>query len=322
MNDVPQPLSRRPSINITVSRRPSAGQLRSRVNSRSDSGALSVANFRRGLNDQLSMSALDADDDDQSSGAVSRRPSIGQAARSRSRDNSLGENSPLSIADLGRGLSESLSMSALDTDDDDYVHTTGARRPSGGQLRSRVNSRGEHHPSAVNGLGRRLSDSLSMSALDTDDDDDHHIDPAQVQGRSGASTSGNRPTRPSPLHEKSDPIPENPMESVEASRSPAPVVVSDPAHAPTSSVNPSDFAAQLHSHPKLAGLRSPRLMSQMQAITNPISPPILVNPKCSGYFVEPVSHSAVLSRYRFVDIVTLVPDEMDGIISGRRSTWR
>jgi dual specificity phosphatase 12 len=320
MNDVPQPLSRRPSINITVSRQPSAGQLRSRVNSRSDSGAISLANFRRGLNDQLSMSALDADDDDRSSDPISRRPSIGQAAQSR--DNSLEDKSPLSIADLGRGLSESLSMSALDTDDDDCAHTTGARRPSGGQLRSRVNSRGDHHPSAVTGLGRRLSDSLSMSALDTDDDDDHHIDLAQVQGRYGVSTSDNRPARPSPLHEKSDPIPENAKESVEASRSPAPVVVSIPARAPTLSVNPSDLAAQLHSHPKLAGLRSPRLMSQMQAIMNPISPPILVNPKCSGYFVEPVSHSAVLSRYRFVDIVTFVPDEMDGIISGRRSTCR
>src|ERR1700691_4721824 len=50
MTDPQQAKSRRPSINVTVSRRPSTGQLRSRVNSRGDNG-LSHANLGRGLSD-------------------------------------------------------------------------------------------------------------------------------------------------------------------------------------------------------------------------------------------------------------------------------
>jgi dual specificity phosphatase 12 len=290
MNDTQQPRSRRPSINVTVSRRPSAGQLPPRANSRGDNGPLPLTNFGRGLSDQLSMSALDTDSDDQISSSP-QRPSAGQ--RARSRVNSLGENSPLSLADLGRGLSDSLSMSALDTDDDQTI-IAAARRPSAGQARSRVNSKGDNRPSVLTGFGRGISDSLSMSALDTDDDDNHHVDASHVKVRSRvSSTSDNRPTRPSPLHENSDPIPENAAESVEGLCSPASVVVSVPAVTPHSSstlfANPTDLAAQLDSHPKLAELRSPRLISQVQAIVSPISLPILVNPKCSGYFVEPVS---------------------------------
>ncbi|KAG1805354.1 protein-tyrosine phosphatase-like protein [Suillus subaureus] len=43
----------------------------------------------------------------------------------------------------------------------------------------------------------------------------------------------------------------------------------------------------LHSHPKLAALRMPPSLS-MTGIRSSISPPILMNPKCSGYFVEPM----------------------------------
>jgi len=293
MNDPRQPLSRRPSINVTISRRPSTGQLRSRVNSRGENGASSLTTFGRGLSDQLSMSALDTENGDTSNDS-SQRPSAGQKVRSRG--NSLEENCPLSIADLGRGLSDSLSISTIDTGEE-QTGVVSTRRFSNGQPRSRVNSRGDNRPSMfAGGFGRGLSDSLSMSALDTDDDDDHHADASHVQVRSRvSSTSDNRPTRPSPLHEHSDPIPNDATESVEGSHSPAPVVASVPALSPhtpsTPLANAADFATQLHSHSTLAALRSPRLMSQMQAIMTPISPPILVNPKCSGYFVEPVRHS-------------------------------
>jgi dual specificity phosphatase 12 len=286
-------LSRRPSINVTVSRRPSAGQLRSRVNSRGENGASPLATFRRGLSDQLSMSALDTEHGNPSNGS-SQQPPAGQKVRSIG--NSLEENCPLSIADLGRGLSDSLSMSTTDTGEEQTSVNT--RRPSNGQSRSRINSRGDNRPSVLTGgFGRGLSDSLSMSALDTDDDDDHHPDTSHVQARSRvSSTSDNRPTRPSPLHENSDPTPNDATGSVEGSRSPAPVVVSVPALSPhtpsTPLANAADLATQLHSHPMLAALRSPRLMSQVQAIMTPISPPILINPKCSGYFVEPVRHFA------------------------------
>jgi hypothetical protein len=150
----------------------------------------------------------------------------------RSIENSLEENCPLSIADLGRGLLDSLSMSTMDTGEEQTSVST--RRPSNGQPRSRVNSRGDNRPSVLTGgFSQGLSDSLSMSALDTARDDDHHADTSHVQARSRVSSaSDNRSTRPSLLHGNSDPTPNDATESVEGSCSPAPVVVSVPAFSP------------------------------------------------------------------------------------------
>ncbi|PPQ84081.1 hypothetical protein CVT25_003601 [Psilocybe cyanescens] len=60
-------------------------------------------------------------------------------------------------------------------------------------------------------------------------------------------------------------------------------------------VSPSDLSAQLFSNPKLAALRSPTLLQPQSGSSinsvkaqAPVSAPILVNPKCSGYFVEPM----------------------------------
>ncbi|KAJ7725605.1 hypothetical protein B0H14DRAFT_3620634 [Mycena olivaceomarginata] len=50
-----------------------------------------------------------------------------------------------------------------------------------------------------------------------------------------------------------------------------------------------DIAAQLFAHPKLAAFRAPgMMMSPMSISPMSLSPPILMNPKCSGYFVEPM----------------------------------
>ncbi|KZP33795.1 phosphatases II, partial [Athelia psychrophila] len=48
----------------------------------------------------------------------------------------------------------------------------------------------------------------------------------------------------------------------------------------------AELSAQLYANPKLAGLRTPSVMTPPPAPVE--SPPILVNPKCSGYFVEPM----------------------------------
>ncbi|KAF8068955.1 hypothetical protein FPV67DRAFT_1098469 [Lyophyllum atratum] len=65
----------------------------------------------------------------------------------------------------------------------------------------------------------------------------------------------------------------------------------------TTFISPSDLAAELSSNMKLAALRSPLgtpLGAGVNAIQptskslTPISAPIIVNPKCSGYFVEPM----------------------------------
>jgi dual specificity phosphatase 12 len=61
-------------------------------------------------------------------------------------------------------------------------------------------------------------------------------------------------------------------------------------------ISPANLAAQLYANPKLAALRSSSFGSSTQtpshSATQPrlpaASPPIIMNPKCSGYFVEPV----------------------------------
>lgn len=69
---------------------------------------------------------------------------------------------------------------------------------------------------------------------------------------------------------------------------------------PSRFISPSDISAQLFSNPKLAALRDPSLPQSQSNSPNVqtkppaiVSAPILVNPKCSGYFVEPVCHSNV-----------------------------
>jgi dual specificity phosphatase 12 len=58
-------------------------------------------------------------------------------------------------------------------------------------------------------------------------------------------------------------------------------------------VNPAELAARLYSNPKLTALKSPG-PAGIPKNAVPISPPILANPKCSGYFVEPVSANEYL----------------------------
>lgn len=80
-------------------------------------------------------------------------------------------------------------------------------------------------------------------------------------------------------------------------------------------VSPADLSAQLFSNPKLAALRNPTLpqSQSMSSQTRPptvVSAPILVNPKCSGYFVEPVSPLNNMSPDRL--LTSPDSDEMDG----------
>ncbi|KIY48793.1 hypothetical protein FISHEDRAFT_65614 [Fistulina hepatica ATCC 64428] len=56
---------------------------------------------------------------------------------------------------------------------------------------------------------------------------------------------------------------------------------------PTTYFSPSDLAAQLYDNPKIRALRGPAGGGPSSTQPRPV-PPILVNPKCSGYFVEPM----------------------------------
>lgn len=90
-----------------------------------------------------------------------------------------------------------------------------------------------------------------------------------------------------------------------------------PSHPPPSS-SPSDLAAQLHSHSNLSMLRaSGSLVSHVQGIIQRTGPPILTNPKCSGYFVEPVCGSPLSSQCSLQVFYKL--DVVDGIVPCRRT---
>jgi dual specificity phosphatase 12 len=86
----------------------------------------------------------------------------------------------------------------------------------------------------------------------------------------------------------------------------------DDAQSETAVITLPDLAAELNTNTKLATLRS----SSFSKMVLPISAPILANPKCSGYFVEPVRIFYILS-YRCDDNVSfLQSDEVDGALFG------
>ena len=70
---------------------------------------------------------------------------------------------------------------------------------------------------------------------------------------------------------------------------------SPPVELPTTHFStPSDLASQLFANSKLAALRSADTPASPTLVN---SPPILLNAKCSGYFVEPVSPGSSRSSY-------------------------
>lgn len=208
---------------------------------------------------------------------VSRHPSMNNAVRPR-----LGPGTGSSSSTRPRrpsGLGESmLSMSALDTDEDpadadgEADPTPRARRTSSDPAR-----RPRLRP-LVSGFADLTMSSLSMSALETEDDNDSAPeDPAEPQGHGQAPLPSTHAfTAASRLGRRlSDAVLASPKDT-------SPTSPQDGA-ATTHFSSSDDIAAQLFAHPKLAAFR----MSPLQPAAA-VSPPILVNPKCSGYFVEPM----------------------------------
>lgn len=167
-----------------------------------------------------------------------------------------------------RGMMESLamsslSMSALETEDDiepDTVENRHAANPP---------------PSAVDAMPAMPSRPLSMEDIGKDLSD--ALDAA-------SSSDENPPTGMAVQSENLRVLPHEIKETTSKTNG-------LPSQAPsTQYASPLDLAAELHSHPKLAALRAPPSLS-MTGISGPrsaVSPPILMNAKCSGYFVEPV----------------------------------
>jgi len=251
--------SRRPSTHDTIARRPSPSSSR-----RFSGGA-------------LSMTAM-------------TRPRLGSTS-------GLSRPSPLTPVEGSNGLAGQvglLSMSALEDDEikslnlesDPLTSPTSqsqSRRSSsfGTDLRSRL----------LAGLSLGPS-SLSMSALDSDDDESTDSTPATI---STHRTDGTHTTDTTPSSLTTETVIGNPdsVPIVNKGRPPP----TSPTAAPGVSTlqHGAELSSQLHSNPKLAALRSPGglSMTPLQTTTRvidkaSISPPILMNPKCSGYFVEPM----------------------------------
>ncbi|KAJ6472654.1 hypothetical protein DFH09DRAFT_1057900 [Mycena vulgaris] len=230
----------------------------------------------------------------------SRRPSMTMASRPRLGSIGVSNSRPRRPS----GLAETLSMSALATDDPSAEGGGESTDPPGPRrMSSDPSAGGEGEPTEPPGPRRTSSDpprrprlrplisglvDLSMSALETDDSgpEDGPTDAEQQQSVSNthsfvaATRLGRRLS--------------NAMLGSPAHTPPAePDAVPEATVAATTYFSAADdIAAQLFAHPKLAAFRPP-MMSPLTPLQNapkslPVSPPILVNPKCSGYFVEPM----------------------------------
>jgi len=185
---------------------------------------------------------------------------------------------------------ESMSMSALESDDDDDdmddVLSPGAIKQT--TIRSRSNSSSLPNGAATQAqvathLGRRMSDAMLTSPVDVD------VNPAgEKEGTILKEPQSREPVR-SPQVASPPLSPPNSFSPTRAHASPL--------------ASPNDLAAQLYANPKLTALRgasgsgieSAGTASGSGGATGasprqqlPVSPPILMNPKCSGYFVEPM----------------------------------
>ncbi|KAG6377395.1 hypothetical protein JVT61DRAFT_15191 [Boletus reticuloceps] len=199
------------------------------------------------------------------------------------------------------------------------LNVTISRRPSMTQSRSRPNSASnvaDGRPAVLTALGGRgLLESLSMSALETEEDDADMPTASSHQGSTSTGTTSTaaaaalgsssrrpsgsdvRPFRPSPLsmegigRDLSQALEESLSSDATASpeepthRAPSPsvdITITKPIASPPPG---GDLAAQLSSNPKFAASLS---MTGLNGSRAALSPPILINPKCSGYFVEPM----------------------------------
>ncbi|KAA1472417.1 hypothetical protein DENSPDRAFT_800964 [Dentipellis sp. KUC8613] len=288
IND-PRHISRRPST--TVSRRPSAGASVPAPRSRLGSGSGSDSRPRRpsllafegsgvfgGLAASLSMSALETEDDvdgdgtkaDAGEGKEKDAP-VQRRTSARSRKGS-GTDRPRvrrpsgseGMASLG-GLASALSMSALDSEDEDVV----LPKPKSASAELQSSSRPPPAPSASSAAAGTIPEGTAIAS------------PNGTQQAPSAS---------------SPPVPSTTSPEAMAIDSPksGPSTKGPSGGLPPSAFqHPSDLAAQLYANPKLAALRSPVPLGMSPIIPSArdkasISPPILANPKCSGYFVEPM----------------------------------
>ena len=249
-----------------------------------------------GLAASMAMSALEDEEGEELPSAVD-----GSHAKKTSRSgSSSGSNAVQRRKSSGAGQGEgrprigtgffgaALSMSAVESDDDEDVEMAppGEAHPASRRIANANASR------STNGARTGTSSSSTSTTrpdvptpMTVDLDNTNGTTPAQSQSNPSTTSAPASSTSTKPNRPPSIPLP---------GPGSAPVSTSAPALQ-----SPADLAAQLYANPKLAALRSPtigRAMSpgggarerERERERMPVSPPILMNNKCSGYFVEPV----------------------------------
>ncbi|KAJ7247897.1 hypothetical protein B0H12DRAFT_1186698 [Mycena haematopus] len=210
---------------------------------------------------------------------ASRHPSMTMASRPQVGSTGSSGSRPRRPS----GLAETLALDDSPSEEpveDESNEPTGVRRSS-----SDVPQRPRLRP-LISGVADLTMSSLSMSMSALETDDEPEDDPQQQQHDQLSPTAFEVATRLG--RRLSDAVLASPVNT----SPPAPDTNSaDGATTHFSSVD-GDIAAQLFANPKFAALRSPgMIMSPLAGPGGPWSPvsqPILVNPKCSGYFVEPM----------------------------------
>ncbi|GLB42290.1 putative dual specificity phosphatase, catalytic domain [Lyophyllum shimeji] len=225
-----------------------------------------------------------------------RRSSLGQATRP-----SIGTSAASTEGRprrLSRSIGDALTMSSLSLEESngsaDVLAADSLVRRRSSSSRS-IKPQLQDLPENPHGED---TSQTSTSALDSDDDDgpDAILSQGTIESPSGMSNAaakliGRRMSDAvlSPVGERKEPQwPADVRHAVDEGQGAA---SSEEKSLPTTFINPSDLAAELYSDPKLAGLRSPHAATspvQLTTRTPPASAPIIVNPKCSGYFVEPM----------------------------------
>ncbi|RDB30141.1 Tyrosine-protein phosphatase yvh1 [Hypsizygus marmoreus] len=212
------------------------------------------------------------------------RPTVGGIAESRPRRSSV--------------LADSFAMSTIGTEENGSVDTVRTKGyPSLPPRRRSSSEKSGFRTLPEVPYGVEDVASLSMSALDDESDEEDSTQAPRTKSTPNILNSSGMSDETAKMigRRMSDAV-FSPLATIDMSghtpgEGPTSTSASEVVH--TTFISPSELAAELYANPKLAGLRNPLAMSMtpMQPASKPpiqISPPILANPKCSGYFVEPM----------------------------------
>lgn len=248
--------------------------------------------------------------------ATSRRPSASSGSLSRSHSGSALEQARRSArTSFSTVLGDSLTLSSIH---ENHEHSADPIAKSNSSTSAEATARNtplipDAHPlRSLRNSASEMDPSQSFSALEIEDENESepprgamHIDlagatpesisrqAAELIGQQLSDAVISTPRKGEAANKENDGffVAANEGTISEYSSAAAGPSISPPV---THLMSPSDLAGQLLANPKLAALRSPSLPTNtpQTPITRPtptLSGPILINPKCSGYFVEPVS---------------------------------